>query len=150
MVAWAAVGAASGSVQAQPYSFEPDSVQAVLDRDKDCGDFDGLVDAQAHFLALQVIVGEGADPHRLDADGNGYACESLEANRIIRFSDDWWIRTVEVLDAVYCGPTAGLVEVRNFAQRMREAPFQQQEYLPTIDQAECLDTMYEIYSDPTQ
>jgi endonuclease YncB( thermonuclease family) len=40
--------------------------------DKDCGDFSSRAEAQAFFEAA----GPG-DPHRLDRDGDGMACESL-------------------------------------------------------------------------
>ncbi|KAB8139243.1 hypothetical protein F9U64_01060 [Gracilibacillus oryzae] len=40
--------------------------------DRDCGDFNSHEEAQAFFEAA----GPG-DPHRLDGDGNGLACESL-------------------------------------------------------------------------
>ena len=40
--------------------------------DKDCADFKTHAEAQAFFLAQ----GPG-DPHRLDADGDGLACEWL-------------------------------------------------------------------------
>ena len=41
--------------------------------DRDCGDFEVWENAQAFFEAA----GEG-DPHRLDRDGNGIACEGLK------------------------------------------------------------------------
>jgi len=44
--------------------------------DRDCSDFRTQAEAQAFFLAA----GPG-DPHRLDADGNGLACESLPTGR---------------------------------------------------------------------
>jgi hypothetical protein len=141
-----AVAVATGA-QAQPYAFEVDSIQAFLDRDKDCSDFSGLVDAQAHYEALQIVVGDStADPHRLDADGNQYACESLRYNRLIVFSEDWWVRTVETLHSAYCGPITGVIEVQEFSDRMARAPFEQQQYLPTINEVECLDTLYELYN----
>lgn len=40
--------------------------------DKDCSDFDTQPEAQAFFEAHQP-----GDPHRLDGDGDGEACESL-------------------------------------------------------------------------
>ena len=40
--------------------------------DRDCGDFDTQEEAQAFFEAAGA-----SDPHRLDGDGNGVACESL-------------------------------------------------------------------------
>jgi hypothetical protein len=42
--------------------------------DRNCGDFKTQAEAQAFFEAAG---GPESDPHRLDADGNGAACESL-------------------------------------------------------------------------
>ncbi|MSP78616.1 MAG: micrococcal nuclease [Dehalococcoidia bacterium] len=42
--------------------------------DRDCGDFRTQAEAQAFYIAAG---GPGQDPHRLDSDGNGKACESL-------------------------------------------------------------------------
>jgi micrococcal nuclease len=42
--------------------------------DRDCGDFATQADAQAFYEAAG---GPAVDPDRLDADGNGIACESL-------------------------------------------------------------------------
>jgi len=42
--------------------------------DKDCTDFATHADAQAFFISQG---GPGSDPHRLDADHDGLACESL-------------------------------------------------------------------------
>jgi micrococcal nuclease len=42
--------------------------------DRDCGDFPSWKDAQAFYEAAG---GPGRDPHRLDRDGDGVACESL-------------------------------------------------------------------------
>ena len=42
--------------------------------DKDCGDFSTQAEAQAFFIAAG---GPSSDPHRLDRDGNGVACQSL-------------------------------------------------------------------------
>jgi len=44
--------------------------------DKDCGDFQSRIQAQGWYLFVQQLSGE-RDPHRLDADGNGIACESI-------------------------------------------------------------------------
>lgn len=44
--------------------------------DRDCSDFATRAEAQAFFEAEQQRTGE-RDRHRLDADGNGLACESL-------------------------------------------------------------------------
>ena len=43
-------------------------------RDMDCGDFDSHSEAQAFFYEYG---GPESDPHRLDGDGDGSACESL-------------------------------------------------------------------------
>lgn len=42
--------------------------------DRNCSDFPTQADAQTFFEAAG---GPGADPHRLDADGDGVVCESL-------------------------------------------------------------------------
>ncbi|MEO8391433.1 MAG: excalibur calcium-binding domain-containing protein [Chloroflexota bacterium] len=42
--------------------------------DRDCGDFQTHAEAQAFFLAAG---GPGRDPHRLDGDHDGSACEAL-------------------------------------------------------------------------
>lgn len=44
---------------------------ACVDADCDCSDFSTQVEAQA------VLNADSADPHRLDGDGNGQACERL-------------------------------------------------------------------------
>jgi len=46
--------------------------QATTTRDRDCGDFDTQAEAQAFFERHQP-----GDPHRLDGNGDGEACESL-------------------------------------------------------------------------
>lgn len=51
---------------AQALPFDPSS------EDKDCGDFSSQAEAQAFYEAA----GPG-DPHRLDSEGDGVACESL-------------------------------------------------------------------------
>jgi hypothetical protein len=42
--------------------------------DVNCSDFATRAQAQTFFVAQG---GPGSDPHRLDSDGNGWACESL-------------------------------------------------------------------------
>jgi endonuclease YncB( thermonuclease family) len=49
----------------------PSAAQAA---DKDCGDFATQAEAQQFFLNAG---GPQSDPHRLDAEGDGVACESL-------------------------------------------------------------------------
>ena len=43
-------------------------------KDCNCGDFATQAEAQAFF---EAVGGPAQDPHRLDGDGNGLACESL-------------------------------------------------------------------------
>ena len=52
-------------------AFAPQAGAAFSDRD--CGDFATQAAAQAFFLANG---GPGSDPHRLDGEGDGVACES--------------------------------------------------------------------------
>jgi hypothetical protein len=40
-----------------------------------CSDFDSWAEAQAVFIAAG---GPAKDPHKLDPDGNGFACEELK------------------------------------------------------------------------
>lgn len=47
---------------------------SVSTGDKDCGDFATHAEAQAFFLSQG---GPGSDPHKLDADHDGEACETL-------------------------------------------------------------------------
>jgi hypothetical protein len=47
-----------------------------LPEDRDCTDFDTRMQAQGWYLAMQQLSDE-EDAHRLDADGNGIACESI-------------------------------------------------------------------------
>ena len=51
---------------------EPDFHGSVPANDKDCRDFSSHAQAQAFF----EVQGAG-DPHRLDGDGDGDACEQL-------------------------------------------------------------------------
>lgn len=50
------------------------SAQAVAFSDRDCGDFSSQAAAQNFFISAG---GPGSDPHALDADGDGIACETL-------------------------------------------------------------------------
>lgn len=64
----------SAPVVAEPLGMEP--AQGLpfdpAGEDRDCGDFSSQVAAQAFYEAA----GPG-DPHGLDGDGNGVACETL-------------------------------------------------------------------------
>ncbi len=59
----------------------PRSETAIAD-DRDCADFASSLEAQRFFLSQG---GPQSDPHRLDADGDGHACEwGVEVRRISR------------------------------------------------------------------
>jgi len=60
------------TVEAPPPDEPEDPEDPFVDRD--CSDFDTQPEAQAFFIAEG---GPEEDPHGLDADGNGIACESL-------------------------------------------------------------------------
>lgn len=63
-----------------------DTVEVVVPQDVNCGDFEGVLGAQGYYEA-GVILGLG-DVFRLDADGNGVACEGLGFIRYRRSEDD--------------------------------------------------------------
>ena len=52
---------------------QPVSQETYSGGDKDCGDFSSHAEAQAFFLANG---GPASDPHRLDRDNDGLACEN--------------------------------------------------------------------------
>lgn len=61
----------------EPETAEPSGADLCGDPagpDRDCGDFATHAEAQAFFLAAG---GPDRDPHGLDADHDGLACESL-------------------------------------------------------------------------
>lgn len=55
-------------------SSQPSSPISPLEGDRDCGDFRTRAEAQAFYTQQG---GPVADPHKLDQDGDGIACESL-------------------------------------------------------------------------
>ena len=61
-------GSSSEKVRATVVRYDPDGP------DRNCDDFDTQAEAQEFFEAAG---GPGSDPHRLDADNDGVACESL-------------------------------------------------------------------------
>lgn len=63
------------TVEAPPSEPDPPSDEPFVDRD--CSDFDTQPEAQAFFISEG---GPEEDPHDLDRDGNGIACESLPAS----------------------------------------------------------------------
>jgi hypothetical protein len=64
------------SVQLSPETTPPEDVSGFVDRD--CSDFDTWQEAQEFFISEN---GPGGDPHGLDKDGNGVACQSLPGRR---------------------------------------------------------------------
>lgn len=63
------------TVEAPPSEPDPPSDEPFVDRN--CSDFDTQPEAQAFFIAEG---GPEEDPHELDSDGDGIACESLPAS----------------------------------------------------------------------
>ena len=61
-------------IPTEPLEAEPEQTTAFdpFDEDKDCGDFGSQAEAQAFYEAAG---GPGEDPHRLDGDGDGAACD---------------------------------------------------------------------------
>ena len=55
-----------------PWQWRHGASRGSSDRDRDCADFDTQAEAQRFFEAHQP-----GDPHRLDGNGDGEACESL-------------------------------------------------------------------------
>lgn len=67
--------AAPEVVPVEPLEADPEASSSFDPggEDNDCGDFGSQAEAQAFFEAA----GPG-DPHRLDGEGDGTACESLQ------------------------------------------------------------------------
>jgi len=63
-----------------------DTVEVVVPQDVNCSDFESVLGAQPYYEA-GVILGIG-DVFRLDADGNGVACEGLDFIRYRRSVGD--------------------------------------------------------------
>ncbi len=61
-------------IPTEPLEADPEQTTAFdpFGEDKDCGDFGSQAEAQAFYEAAG---GPGEDPHRLDGDGNGAACD---------------------------------------------------------------------------
>ncbi|WP_205910777.1 excalibur calcium-binding domain-containing protein [Paroceanicella profunda] len=66
-----AVGAGSAALVGLARYDRPQRRSAGFGRDRDCDDFNSAAEAQAFFLAEG---GPSEDDHRLDDDGDGYAC----------------------------------------------------------------------------
>ncbi len=68
--------AAPEVILTEPLEADPEQTTAFdpFGEDKDCGDFGSQAEAQAFYEAAG---GPESDPHRLDSEGDGVACESL-------------------------------------------------------------------------
>jgi len=68
--------AAPEVIPTEPLEADPEQTTAFdpTGEEKDCGDFSSQAEAQAFYEAAG---GPGEDPHRLDSEGDGVACESL-------------------------------------------------------------------------
>jgi hypothetical protein len=69
-----AVGAIVSSFALTAVPQSASAVPSAIAADRDCSDFDNQRQAQNYFIDRG---GPRRDPDRLDADGNGVACESL-------------------------------------------------------------------------
>lgn len=109
-----------------------DSLEAFLDNDKNCGDFAGVIEATRHHRALQIIVNDDdADPHGLDADGNGIACEgkTVLRRKIVGDTTGYWIETREVPYRVKCPTVPSSFRLSDYKQMAEDALTEQVEYL---------------------
>lgn len=77
-----------------------------LPPDRDCTDFDTRTEAQGWYEAMRILSDSSTDdPHRLDANGDGQACESIETMRIEQTSDTTSYATEEYISTVTCPDT---------------------------------------------
>lgn len=70
---WGACESKESSAQSNIQSVQ-DSSSKIIAGDKDCGDFKSQKEAQEFFVSQG---GPASDPHKLDQDKDGVACESL-------------------------------------------------------------------------
>jgi micrococcal nuclease len=71
---WGACSQITSPMQAPTIQSSPQPISPYTQGDKDCSDFATQAEAQAFFIKEG---GPGQDPHRLDGDHDGIACESL-------------------------------------------------------------------------
>lgn len=117
-----------------------DTLEAFVDNDKDCGDFQGIIEATRHHHALKVIVNDpDADPHSLDRDGNGVACEGKTVLRRKYIRSDsssydnpdegYWVETREVPHRVHCPTVPESFTLEEYTTMARDAIDEQVNYL---------------------
>lgn len=88
-----------------PGAAAQDSLTVAAPEDRDCSDFETRVAAQGWYDAMQVLYDE-QDPHRLDANGDGEACESIEVIRRIQADSLIYYTTVERPQTLVCVDTS--------------------------------------------
>ena len=95
------------------------ALAAAQPTDKDCPDFSTRIQAQGTYLAAQQITGQ-TDYHRLDRDGNGVACESIEVIQRDSLSGTQaaWTETVSRRQVVTCVDTS--FALQNFIRETRD------------------------------
>lgn len=76
-----------------------------LSDDKDCGDFDTWAQAQTGYERARAQL-EGDDPWRLDANGDGIACEGLPSVRRVQVTDSSFYETEEHVGMLTCPDTS--------------------------------------------
>lgn len=92
--------------------------------DKNCGDFDTVVQAQGTFLAAQQITDQ-RDYHGLDGDGNGIACEGINIVKRRTYTDTsdsvtHYINYRSMAHVIKC-PTTDPFIVGDYYQQLRLA-----------------------------
>jgi len=130
-------------------AYAQDSTRVRLDTtlaDRNCTDFQTRLQAQGYFLMLQLVTGE-EDPDRLDADGNGQACESIQRIRVRQFDPEHWIVYREREHRVKCatiGESFTLPEFKAQAQRATRDSVRYSGPRGFMTRMECLDTIGEL------
>lgn len=69
--------------------------------DKDCGDYESRMQAQADFVQIRDLTGQ-QDPYGLDGNGDGIACNSEETIRVKETSDSTRLETGEMPVTAEC------------------------------------------------
>jgi len=113
--------------------------------DKNCSDFDSIVQAQGTFLAAQQVTDQ-RDYHGLDADGNGVACESISTVLRREYTDTsgtvtHWVDFRPKVYEVKCDTVQESFLMREFIAQSRRAVVDTVKYRGNNgfdDRQECL------------
>lgn len=105
---------------ATPASAQQDSVRVPVPSDRDCSDFASELGAQSWYSAVQYIyqfVDGSQDPHRLDGDGDGQACEGISVLKREATSDSTYYTLTGEIQAAVCPDTT--VETGEYLSQIR-------------------------------